>query len=395
MDNQELIQKAVVTADALATGGKLNPQQSEKFLDFVIDESVIKNNCRIVRFTSESLEIDKIGVGRRLAVPKEEARDPGMRRGVSTSKVILTPRDVMVPVEIGDNFRDINIEGQSIDDTIIKLFARQLNNDLEELYVNGDTIGRAVIEGDIVEGGSTTKYIKDSYLALQDGWIRRADFSHLIDMENNPIGLAVFSKLLRGLPTKFRRNKGDLRWFMAPDLWEMYLERLATRATALGDAAAGGSGHKPLGIEAVPVPLLDLLPPIVQHVVLNGTTAVALRYAPMQNVVVNRSDLGSAAETPYAETTDYTLDRNLGTITRVGGGSITDGQTVKVTYESNPQILLSHYNNFVIGLGRDVRIEKDRDIYKGTNQYAITVKVALAYEETDAIAKAINVGQTV
>jgi len=395
MDNQTLIQKAVVTADALAAGGKLNPQQSDKFLDYVVDESVIKNNCRIVRFSAETLEIDKIGVGRRLAVPKEEARDPGVRRGISTSKVILQPREVMVPVEIGDNFREINIEGTSIDDTIIKLFARQLNNDLEELYVNGDTLGPAAIEADMYEGGSTTKYIKDTFMALMNGWVRRADSGHVVDCENNPIGLSIFSKLLRALPTKFRRNKGDLRWFLAPDLWEMYLERLATRATALGDAAAGGAGHKPLGIEAVAVPLLDLLPRVVEHVVLNATTAVALRYAPIQNVVVTRSELGLAAESAYAETTDYTLDRNAGTIARVGGGGITDGQTVKVTYESNPQILCTHFNNFVIGLGRDVRIEKDRDIYKGTNQYAITVKVAVAVEEDDALAKAVNVGQSV
>ena len=61
LTNEELVEKAVITTDALAAAGKLNPAQSEKFLDYVVDETVLKNNARIVRFRNETLEIDKIG----------------------------------------------------------------------------------------------------------------------------------------------------------------------------------------------------------------------------------------------------------------------------------------------------------------------------------------------
>jgi len=49
-------------------------------------------------------------------------------------------------------------------------------------------------------------------------------------------------------------------------------------------------------------------------------------------------------------------------------------------------------NNFIIGIGRDIRIEKDRDIFKGVNQYAITAKVSVNFEEDSAIVKIRNVG---
>ena len=252
MTNEELIRKAVITADALAANGKLNPEQSDKFIDYVVDESVLKNNARIIKFRPETLEIDKIGVGQRAAVPKSEATDPGIRRGVSTSKVSLIPKEIMVPVEIGDTFREINIEGENIDNHIMQMFAKQLANDLEELYINGDILGHAVTQSDIIDNGDSSKQVKDNYLALQNGWLRLADSGNVVDMENMTIGLKVYSKLLRSLPTKFRRNKNDLRWFMSPDMWELYMEKLATRATALGDSAAGGNGHMPLGIKAVP-----------------------------------------------------------------------------------------------------------------------------------------------
>jgi len=143
------------------------------------------------------------------------------------------------------------------------------------------------------------------------------------------------------------------------------------------------------------VPLWDFLPMVVEHVQLNGTTAVALKNGPVQNVVVSKSDLAGAPQTPYVETTDYVLDAAAGTIARVALGAIGDGDTVKVTYKSNPQLILTHQNNFVVGIGRDVRIEKDRDIFKGVNQYAITAKVAVEFEELDALVKVRNIGQGV
>ena len=394
VSNEELIRKAVITTDALATAGKLNPAQADKFIDYVVDESVLKNNARIERFRNEQMDIEKVGVGVRVAVPKAEAADPGIRRGITTSKISLQPKVIMVPFEIGDEFIETNIEGESMQDHIIKMMARRLANDLEELYLLGDLLGHAAIEADIKGAGETAKYVKDSYLALGNGWIRRADSAHIHDAEGSNIGLSVFSAMLRQMPTKFRRNKRDLRFYMSSDLAQIYIEKLATRATALGDAAAAGGSHTPFGVQIVEVPLLPFLVPVVEHVVLSGTTAVSLRYAPIQDVVVTTSTLTyETPESAYISATDYNLDLAAGTIARDAGGSIGDGDTVKVTYNTNPQVLLTHYMNFIVGIGRDIRIEKDRDIYKSVNQYAITCKVDTQFEETDAVVKAQNVGQ--
>lgn len=395
ISNEELVQKAVITADAIASSGKLNSAQSDRFLDYVVDETTLKNNARIVKFRNEDLDIDKIGIGTRVAMPKAEARDPGLRRGVSASKITLTPSEIMVPIEIGDIFREINIEGEAVEDHVIQMFAKQTANDIEELYMTGDTLGPAQLEGDIVPNGSTTQYVKDSYLALQNGWQKLGNSGNIVDAAGANIGLSIFSKAIRAMPTKFRRKKSELRWIMSPDLEQIYFEKLATRATALGDAAAGGGGHGPFGIPINPVPLWDFLPLIVEHVVLNGTTAVALTNGPVQNVVVTPSTLDATPTTPYVVVTDYVLDATAGTIARDAGGSIGDGDTVKVTYRSNPQLMLTHMKNFIVGIGRDVRIEKDRDIFKGVNQYAISAKVAVQIEEISALVKVRNIGQNV
>ena len=395
ISNEELVAKAVITTDALATNGKLNTAQSNKFIDYVVDETVLKDNARVVRFTNETLDIDKIGIGSRVAMPKVEAADPGLRRGVTTTKVSLTPKEIVVPFEIGDLFKEINIEGASVEDHIIQMMAKQLANDLEELYMNGDTLGRAVLEATIKGGGSSTQYIKDSYLALHNGWVRLADGGNVYDAEGTNISLGVFGGMLRSMPTKFRRNKKDLRFFMSPDLAQIYVERLAARATALGDQATQGLIHTPFGVPIVEVPLWDCLPEIGEHQVFANCGTGTLRYGPLEDgdLILSTSTLAQTPETAYVEDTDYSVDYANGTVTNLDSG-ITGGPTIKFTYKANPQILLTHSQNFIVGIGRDIRIEKDRDIFKGVNQYAITAKVAVEFEEDTAIVKGKNIGQS-
>jgi hypothetical protein len=63
-----------------------------------------------------------------------------------------------------------------------------------------------------------------------------------------------------------------------------------------------------------------------------------------------------------------------------------------VTYRAAPQMILTHKSNLIVGIGRDVRIEKAREIFRGVNQYAITTKVDINFEELDAIVKVKNIG---
>lgn len=392
LSNEELIAKAVITTDALAAAGKLNPAQATRFIDYIIDETVLKNNARVVKFRNESLEIDKIGVGRRVAFPATEAQDPGLRRGVTTSKISLTPRDVIVPFEIGDKFKRVAIEDPAqLEDHIVKMMSTEFGNDLEELYIGGDKLGPAILESDYKDGGSSSLYVKDKYLGLVDGWLNRVTGSNVVDAAGANIGLSVFGKLLRALPTKFRRNKGNLRWFLSPDLAQLYWEKLATRATALGDQAAGGGEHGPFGIRMVEVPLMGLQPQVVKHVTLPGTTKVSLGFAPVTNEVVTVETLDITPTAKLIKDTDYAIDYSTGEINRIGG-AIGDGDTVKVTFQANPQIILTHMNNFIIAIGLDIVIEKDRDIFKRVNQYAIHAAVDVQIEELTAASFAKNIG---
>jgi len=396
IDNAQLVEKAVIATDAIASAGKLNPQQSDKFIDYVFDQTMLRQNARTIKFTPETLNIDKIGVGRRVAVAASEAEDPGLRRGITATKVTLTPVEVMVPFEISDTFREINVEGQNVDEHIVRMMATVFANDLEDLFINGNKNGPAILETEYKDTGDPTKYVKDGYMALVDGWLKLAEASHRTDCENGAISPTLFSKMLNAMPPKFKRDRKKLRFLASIETEQLYREKLAQRATPGSDRTIeNNDAMTPFGVPLVAVPLLAQQPKVVEHLAMNsdGTSPTALKYGPVANVVVLPNTLGNSATSPYTEGADYTVNYANGTVTRIGG-SIAPSATVKITYTTKSRILLTHMENFIVGIGRDVRIEKQRNIFRRVNMYAITAKVTVEVEETDALVDGYNIGLT-
>ncbi len=406
MTNEELlaqakaiIEKSLISTTDLASAGKLNPEQADRFIDYVIDVTELQNNVRVVRFKPETMEINKIGVGRRVTVLASEASATSVRRGVSHNKITLQPVEVMTPWELTTNYLEINLEGESVEEKIVRMMSTQTANDLEELFINGDALGHARLESDIYDdaGASTTKYIRDNYIAAFDGWLRRADGANVYDAGGANISSTVFSRALLRLPIKFRRIRRDMRFLVSADHEQLYLEKLSSRATAAGDAALqGAGGNQVFGVPIASVPLLESEPLVVEHFTVGAAPdTVSLRYAPIgTTVVVTDQTITESPVDPYTEgaADDYTVDRTAGTITTVAGGAFNAGGDFKVTYNSRGQFLFTNFMNLILAIGRDITIERDRDIFKRTNQYAITTKVHVQVEELTALVKGINVG---
>lgn len=398
LSNKEILEKAAITTAEIASAGRLNDAQADTFIDFVIDVTGLKDKVRTVRFRNDKLDIDKIGVGKRVAVPKKEATDPGVRRKISTSKVTLQPEEIMVPWELSDEFVTENLEGEQVEDTIMRLMATQFSNDLEELYIQGDKTGPVVYESELVEGGSVTDVIVDTYLKLQDGWMKLAGDSHVVDHDGQAIGHQIFSDMIVEMPSKFKRNKRNMKFFCSDTTEQLFRNNLAARATGLGDTAATSDVNlKPFGIELVPLALLPQTPLVTEHVTLSGTTAVSLKHKNIvqgSDIVVLQSidQNPKTPVTPFVRDTDYTLDRDAGTLARLGGGSISDGAEVKITYQSESQMWLTEFRNMILGIGRDIRMERDRNIFGSVTEFALTARVATQMEETDACVLGINIG---
>ena len=243
----ERLEKAIIQTSDFSGGSKgglLPPEIADKFVDYVYDMSKLKNNARLMKITPDQKHIDKVAVGSRVALPKSEAVKVTERRGVSTERITINTKPIAVPWEISRETLARNIEGESFEDTVARLMATQLANDLEELFIQGDT-------------GSS-----DPYLALLDGWGKLADGGHVVDAGRKCLATLgdarkIFGDMIRSMPKKFLRDRSELRFIAGTNVVQDYIDALSERATALGDQALQQRiTLTPFGIPLIEIPLL-------------------------------------------------------------------------------------------------------------------------------------------
>jgi hypothetical protein len=241
----------------------LTPQQSGRFIDYMWDATVLGGQVRKVRMRANEVELDRIAVGERLVRLATEAVDDGMNPAVAFTKVSLGTVKLRLDWELSSESLEDGLEGDALEDHIARLMAAQAANDLEDLAINGDTIG----------------HTNDPLLKSFDGWRKRLFYGgHVIDggSLSLPDGTATgelhrgtFNAALRAMPRRFMARRAGLRWFTSTGLLQdfMYREQLQdqggfperTGNTEGGNnnpgPAAGWSPAAPYGVRAVEVPL--------------------------------------------------------------------------------------------------------------------------------------------
>jgi hypothetical protein len=171
----------------------------------------------------------------------------------------------------------------------------------------------------------------DAFLCGLDGWRVLAGDGHAVDMEGAMLGKNALAAMYKALPDKYKRAHGDLRFFFAPACAQDWHDSFADRPTSAGDAALQSAQTPPyMGIPVIPAAAVP-------------------------------TDLAGIGETT--------------------GTDLSYG-------------FLTPRDNLVFGIHREIRVDKDRDIMRGVNIYAITTRVAVEFENDDAVVVAVNVGRS-
>ena len=254
MTNVEAIEKAIDTT-ILADGGKLQPEQAKKFIDFMVDESVLLKEIQFRRMKAPEAKLDFLNISRRIVRAAAEGTTPGELATISTAERSLKVTEVILPIEITYSFLEENIEGPGVEDKIVRMFAKQFVNDLEDLAINGDT------QAQNADSTQPHYYNLDNsqiaFLKILDGWLQLI----LADPDKHVVDAAgkswqeVFKEALASLPRRFKVNRKDLRFYVAPNVEEEYRYSLVARQTELGDKFLTSDKTATfMGIPVVPVP---------------------------------------------------------------------------------------------------------------------------------------------
>ena len=263
---QEILSKADEVTTSVVnndSGGLMKPAQSNRFIDFVIDQSVLMQNSRVVRMRTPQMEIDKTSVGTRLLAKATEATDTAANAAVTFTKVSLSTVKLRLDWALSTESLEDNIEGPSLEDHIAQIMARQTANDMDDLFINGNTSSA------------------NALLKALDGFVKLARTSgRVVDEAGNNISRSTYDRVLRNLPSKYLQRRNELKFFsgsgvVQDSIYSLGNPNSATLATAgapspgslAGDAAffqgsmranggPGATGLAPFGIPLVEVPLM-------------------------------------------------------------------------------------------------------------------------------------------
>lgn len=303
---RQIIEKAAMTLSDLSAGGLMNPTQSNEFIKMMQNAPTILNACRTVPMDHDTMKLEKIGFGQRILRPGVEVTPLAEDKKAKPTygKVDLAAKEVIAEINLSYDTLENNIEGQNLKDTIMQLIAERAALDLEELIMNGD------------------KTSADAYLALIDG-IRKQATSHVVDAASAALTKDIFKSAKKAMPAKYLRNPADFRYFTSQNQATEWMDIVATRATALGDAALQGGKSSAYGI-------------------------------PVEGIAMLQA---------------YDAD---------GAGA---GTTMV------SDAILTHPKNIITGISRRMSIEVDKDIRSRMFIIVLTTKIDCKFEEEDAVVK--------
>jgi hypothetical protein len=252
---EELLEKVLnTTTIGAGGGGLLNAQQANRFIDYMWDQTAMVSVVRRIKMNNRTQDIDKIAVGERLARKATEGTDDGVNVDPAFSKISLTTVKIRLDWELTTESLEDNIEGENLEDHVARLLATQLGNDLEDLYINGDTA-----------------LTSEPLLKSLDGYIKRClAGAHVVSHAGAGMNRALFNTVVKTMPRKYLSRRGELKFFTSPGLLQDFLNTTASETGGAflnlqerayespGGVAGQGGGSvavRPFGINLWEVPL--------------------------------------------------------------------------------------------------------------------------------------------
>src|SRR6056300_1725958 len=207
-----------------AASGILRPEQARRFIDYVWDGTVLAKDGRRVTMRANTMELEKVNVGERVIRAAAQGIGDYTNTGATFSKVELTTKKIRLDWEVSAEALEDNIEGDALEDHLVRLMTNAFANDIEDLAINGD--------------GTT-----GNFLSIMDGFVNKATtggaHESVVTVADNEWTPAVMQDIILAMPRKYRALKNNLKFYAGTDAFQGIVKNNGTLADAVAEAIAG------------------------------------------------------------------------------------------------------------------------------------------------------------
>lgn len=332
--SNETLEKVIRTTEiGSGGGGILNAEQSNVFLDYIWDATVLGKQVRKKKMKAPIVEIDKVAIGERIVRGATEAVDTGENVPAVFSKISLTTKKLRLDWEISIESLEDNIEGENLDDHLSRMMATQFGNDLEDLAINGNV--------------NSTDLLLKQYNGYSE--LLKGAEGHVLDAAGGAFDRGVINAAINALPRKYRRANNNVKFFASTGAIASYIYSLQAVETGLVNpeslAAAG----------------------ISQAVAPSGNAGYLT---------------GNAFGFQIQEVPLFREDRK----TNEQGASAGTGNADK------SEVWLTHADNLLWGIAREVKINREYVAKKDTIEYTAFIRQGVQVQHVDGSVVVKNIG---
>ncbi len=146
----------------------LEAEEADRFIDYVVDESVLKNNARVIKMKKETKNVRALGLGeKRFLYPGDTFNSENYLKELAEMKIPLVSKKLRGCVRIHDDDLEDNIEADAFADHIMRMVTGRIGNELDEIFWIGDT-------------GSLSGFANEDPRSRFDGWRYRMRMSQAL-----------------------------------------------------------------------------------------------------------------------------------------------------------------------------------------------------------------------
>lgn len=145
----------------------LAAEEADRFIDYIVDQSVLKNNARVVKMVKETRNLRAMGMGEgRFLKPGATFSASDYLKTLAQQRIQLVSKKLRGCVVIYDDDLEDNVEADAFADHVMKMVAAKIANELDEAFWIGDT-------------GSLGGFANTDIRSLFDGWRYRVRYSQV------------------------------------------------------------------------------------------------------------------------------------------------------------------------------------------------------------------------
>lgn len=353
----------------------LNTAQADKFIDYVVDESVILKSSRVVRMDTPKKTIGKIGISDKILYPAQRgvALDTAKRVQATPTSIQLVSQEVIGEVRVLDDELEDNIEGSAFKEHLMKMIAKKVANQLERVALYARKVANPADLLQMFDGFvkliETTGVVVDANVGFSDRYI---------DKEK-------LAKLRKSIDTKYRTMLN--KWYIPDDLAIDYEVKYEASANSVRKDGA-------FGLEFTKANIMSTERPVIKASGLNTTlTASPVAGATVINVAATTNlsvgdtitlALGGDKEFTTTVTAINTLALTLADALPFGYTyTLPAENTIKETTLDGADVILTPDYNFIYGIQRDITIEPDRVPKERATDFVITMRIDIQVENPE------------